>query len=692
MSIDLKVYDNGDHTQLVWLPSDEKPILNCRGFIVKRNLNGNQDYLHGAVGFTATEKLDPTPTNDPNVAVKFPIQRFLWSDYYVKLGDKVQYSILPVVGPDKNHLSLDAGAASPMTDPMTVTGQCTANISAQFNKGIVASQWVSRELEAQLKDQNWKAGIKILVNTPGNELRNALSGPLRPQILSLLADAKQNNGKIYAALYELNDKELIDGLVALGQNCNLILANGAFKPPDNDENKEVRADLKTRIRVYDRLVTGSHFAHNKFVVFCDSQGKPQKVLTGSTNWTFSGLCTQANNGLIINDASVAQDFLDAWNRIHTAANSYPPGLAAANSVMTSYQVDGCKVTPWFVPTQHAQDLDYARKLINSAKEGILFLFFNPGGFQPDDQPEKWTLLQNVLNRHHQENNAYYDPSLYIKGVVNQEIPYLTEPPVPGKKPPAASMDPTTPIPHAVAVYGSGIEPPTRLTHDVLVPANIKDTFGPWEKELLGASMVNIHSKCIVLDPFGENPVVMTGSHNLGFKASSENDDNLVIVEGNAPLAAAYAINIISIYHTYRWNSYVNAHRQDPTVWHGPKDSDHWQASYLQGEQLEDQKFWFGEAAPAAAPATLAAAAGAGASGGFATGPALVTSGPPAVPAHRSIHSVSTGGSHKRHAAPVNQPPQAGQNAPAPPVQPKKPAKAVNQKNGRKTSNSGKRKK
>jgi hypothetical protein len=48
-----------------------------------------------------------------------------------------------------------------------------------------------------------------------------------------------------------------------------------------------------------------------------------------------------------------------------------------------------------------------------------------------------------------------------------------------------------------------------------VPRNIKDQFHDWEKELLGASMVNIHSKVIVLDPFGVNPVVMTGSHNLG---------------------------------------------------------------------------------------------------------------------------------------------------------------------------------
>jgi len=290
------------------------------------------------------------------------------------------------------------------------------------------------------------------------------------------------------------------------------------------------------------MVSTGHFAHNKFVVFCDSDGKPRRVLTGSTNWTSSGLCTQANNGLIIDDADVAADFLDAWNRIKAAGNDYPPALVNGNSTAKTFQIDGCRVTPWFVKTSAAQDLDYARKLINAARDGILFLFFNPGTYQQD--PQKWTLLQNVLYRHQQENNPNYNPDLYIRGVVNQDIPQLTTSgrPAAGDDQSAASLNPVTADASPVSLFTSGSEPPVLLSHAVLVPHNIKEQFHEWEQELLGASMVNIHSKVIVLDPFGDNPVVMTGSHNLGFKASNANDDNLVIIEGNAPLAAAYAAN------------------------------------------------------------------------------------------------------------------------------------------------------
>ncbi|HEY4973145.1 MAG TPA: phospholipase D-like domain-containing protein, partial [Steroidobacteraceae bacterium] len=310
MSLTLKVYDNGDHTCLVWMPMDGKAISGCLGFAIRRLLNGEDSYLHGFVGFSDTDKLDP---KNP---WKFPVQRFLWWDYGVKPGDRVQYSIVPVMGRSATQLSLDTTNASPQTPVLQVSGQASAHLSVFFNRGIIATQWVARELQASKGSK-----IKNLVATVGNPLRNQLAGLLRLQVLQLMADTLKAGGQIYAALYELNDPELIAALTALGQKCHLILGNGAFKgntSPANDENHAVRLQMRGKIDLHDRIVTDGHFAHNKFVIFCDAQGTPQRVLTGSTNWTSSGLCTQANNGLVINDAPVAADFLAAWNRLQAA--------------------------------------------------------------------------------------------------------------------------------------------------------------------------------------------------------------------------------------------------------------------------------------------------------------------------------------------------------------------------------------
>ena len=591
MSIDLKVYDNGDHTCLVWMPSDGKAIPNCRGFAIRRILNGKESYLHGFVGFSDDDKLDPS------APWKFPLQRYMWSDYGVEPSDVVQYSVVPVVGPNKTSLKLSTSGASALTAKMTITGQLTPNMAAYFNKGIVAAQWVSRAMAGLGKN----AKLQDQIGKPNNKLRNALSGLLRPAILKLLADAKKNGGELYAALYELNDPELIAALKTFGKKCHLLLANGAFKPPTNDENKDVRGTLRTVVDLSDRLVTSGHFAHNKFLVVCDAAGKPQRVLSGSTNWTMTGLCTQANNGVIINDPALAQDFLNEWKTLKAAGNGYPASLAKTNSTSSSFKVDGCNITQWFAPTNGAPDLEYARKLINAAQNGILFLFFNPGTFVAPDKPAlQWTLLQNILTRH-QAGTPNYAPNLYMRGVVNQTIAGLTSPATdtPAGVSNLPAQDPSSPAP--VTLFSGGNHPPQKLTHESMVPANIKDAFHEWEAEMLGTG-VHIHSKVIVIDPFGRNPVVMTGSHNLGFKASSKNDDNLMIIEGNAPLAAAYAANIIAIYQNYRWNAYVETHRQDPHVWHGLVDNDTWQGSYLQGDELAELKFWLGEPPTAAAAA------------------------------------------------------------------------------------------
>ena len=253
-------------------------------------------------------------------------------------------------------------------------------------------------------------------------------------------------------------------------------------------------------------MSAGHFAHNKFMVFCDAGGTPRSVWTGSTNWTVTGLCTQANNGLLVEDAAVAGAYKDAWDRIHRAGNAYPPSLAKANSIARSFTVDQSAVSFWNAPTDAQEDMDQARKLINNAKEGVLFLMFNPGGFQ--DDPERWTLLQSILNRHQPDSNPYYDPSLYIHGVVNQPIPRLAEDPTvsPEKDgPPAAhELDPAAPV-HPVALFQSGDGPPLRGGSDALIPAAIQDKFQNWIPELKRESVAMVHSKVIVLDPFRDIP-------------------------------------------------------------------------------------------------------------------------------------------------------------------------------------------
>ena len=76
--------------------------------------------------------------------------------------------------------------------------------------------------------------------------------------------------------------------------------------------------------------------------------------------------------------------------------------------------------------------------------------------------------------------------------------------------------------------------------NVVLLANIPEPFAFWRKEVLKLprTFAMVHGKVIVIDPYCQKPVVMTGSQ--GPRASRVNDENLLLTEGDGELASQYA--------------------------------------------------------------------------------------------------------------------------------------------------------
>jgi phosphatidylserine/phosphatidylglycerophosphate/cardiolipin synthase-like enzyme len=72
----------------------------------------------------------------------------------------------------------------------------------------------------------------------------------------------------------------------------------------------------------------------------------------------------------------------------------------------------------------------------------------------------------------------------------------------------------------------------------------------WQPELLKLPRAHamVHTNVVIIDPFGTKPVVMTGSHNIGPKASGAYDENFILIEDNRDLASQYAGNITDIHN------------------------------------------------------------------------------------------------------------------------------------------------
>ncbi len=187
------------------------------------------------------------------------------------------------------------------TDPVVMTANCDNGLSAYFNRGAVMSQFVARIA----RQNGWKAkDIKDHIKDLEEPLRLFLSGELRLEILKMLDEvARDPTLSFYAALYELSDDELIDRLKRLRGRAHIVLANGSDKK--GDENSDARKALtRAGVDVHDRLLRSKGLGHNKFaVVTRGAQRQPLKAWTGSTNWAATGLCTQLNNGLLLEDAA-----------------------------------------------------------------------------------------------------------------------------------------------------------------------------------------------------------------------------------------------------------------------------------------------------------------------------------------------------------------------------------------------------
>ncbi len=490
----------------------------------------------------------------------------MWSDYNPP-REEVTYQAVPLIG-DKDNLVEDPTHATGWSEPATVTDDVGDGISAYFNRGIVATQWLSRALRA--RGGETRAVLTDAITKPGDRIRNFLGGAVLWRLPKLLQDALQSGGEIHAALFELNDPQLIEALQAFGPRAHIVLANGTS---DEDENLDARNALRDKqVDVRDRLVhTSSHFAHNKFLVVSDANG-PTAVWTGSTNWTITGLCTQSNNAILIENPEIANWYRSEWDQLTSAESGYPDELFVANDVVRTATLNQTATAQvWFAPVRGTIDLESARARINQATQGVLFLMFNPG--------PAGTLLNDITERT-TPGSPTFDPDLHVHGVLNQ--------------------DPSTHAHPVVGLFHRGEL--TEADIDVVLPAPVDHDFAFWLKEL-NFSMVMVHSKCIVVDPFGPKSSVMTGSHNMGPKASGKNDDNLVIIDGQPKLAGAFAVYIMGVYNQYRWRYYqrqaekgevaaTDAAEDAAPTWAGLVDDDTWQAKYFTpGAEQRELAFW-----------------------------------------------------------------------------------------------------
>jgi phosphatidylserine/phosphatidylglycerophosphate/cardiolipin synthase-like enzyme len=552
-------FSNNDIAVAAWTFGDKIP--GCLGFAIYRIdvKAGTETCLPALATFPGQDATTDRTT------VQDPVQKFFWKDVYAKRGGSYKYRIVPMSG--------KPGALTPMA-----IGSLTTNIvqltphygvlSAYFNRGILATQATAKALHDHGDLENMKDELLHRIQDPTDQLRLDLAGDMIEALTTLPKEAAAANGKLWCALYEFEDGQLIGTLTALRGRANLILSNMPGKV-DGEHTTDTYAPERQEahdagVKVTDRMMPGGHIGHNKFTVL--DAGGPQAVQFGSTNWTDRALCAQPNNTVIARSPTMARAFYDYWDRLKTDTDAAagrgkqasPLRTADSNGPVKVEIEDGsATVHLWFSPNTPAArrrdhgheatppDLQEVFDLIAAARQSILFVVFEPGRPSIVDAVAKAQAA---------------NPALFVRGTVTV---------------PAAAEEFAVAIKGDAKGDGAGTQLPDqhKVPEDyrVISATGVKDPIGVWEKELNKVGFAVTHSKFIVIDAFSDACVVVTGSHNLGFQASYNNDENLAIIKGHRSLAEAYAANALDIYDHYAWRWWL---AKDPaSAWTSLKADD-----------------------------------------------------------------------------------------------------------------------
>ena len=575
-------FANSDVITVAW--SLEPKPAGCLGFAIYRmNGSGKETPLPSHAVFKSFE-IKPGQTT-----AEFPLQKFYWKDPYARLeaektGNlKFRYRVVPLEG--------KPGALTPMSFPQMVsneveiTSTISPAIAAHFNRGLISTQRVSRALKGKPAPKS----LKALIVQPGNALRVSLAAGM-VEALTAFVDRAKTAGRIYAALYELGDEELVRKLEKLGKRLKIVLSNSVVTDEKTKKKSDGNQDARDRLKLtagvqWNRIMPANHIGHNKFLVYEDRNKTARAVLLGSTNWTSTGLCAQTNNTLVIEDPGLAKRYRDYWEQLAADTNTakgLPKGLQAKklrswDGTSRRFTLDGATLESFFSPNTSAArrskaknekcpvDMQVLVDRIEAAKHSVLFLAFYPG----TPSIANWAAEAQRRNK-----------DLFVRGCVTNKSAaegfyYALQ----GLTPPKKVKGVKTPSKQDLRVLGAE-------ALDKTIPVG-------WQRELLKAGFAIVHDKIVVIDAFSDDCVVVTGSHNLGYKASYDNDENLVLIQGNKRLASAFATHVLDVYDHFAWR-YLVKQRGAKAADQSLKSTDEWQEKYYGADgkiKTAQLKFW-----------------------------------------------------------------------------------------------------
>lgn len=475
------------------LPQAQVRSEKILGFAIQRHRkrDGEVIWLGGMKTF---EAIEPHPAQGVMFSsFNHPFQTFQWADYSVSPDQKYSFRIVAMGG--------EPGDLEPkfeVTLKVKTERVTKGKHAVFFNRGAIASQEYARRFQNKKPSEVGPAAYEWLS-------RGLIEG------LESYIDQTKAGDRLRGAFYEFQNTRIFDRLeAARGRGVDVkILYDGDSAGEQNTEALENQAIAPvTKPREH-----SGGFAHNKFLVFIRDE-EAKQVWTGSTNLTENGIFGHSNNAHIVRDETLAGHYLAYWNLLDRDLTLSPTATQVELQNLLPVLPENTDTETVFSPRSSLTALDWYADLAASAERGLFMTFaFGMNG--------------RFVKTYDQVDNVLRFALMEKKGNGRQY------------KKQAAEIDRIRRHPNIVVSVGARVA---------------LNNFDRWLAETAQVSddahVLYVHTKYMLVDPLGPSPTLVVGSANFSEGSTNKNDENMLIIRGNGPVADIYLGEFMRLFTHY----------------------------------------------------------------------------------------------------------------------------------------------
>lgn len=536
----------GTHVVLLGMDLPKSKCTGLLGFAIRRT-DHTESESYWLSGYKTFASVVPEPAEGVAYSTrKHPIQGFTWSDFSAKPGYEYTYEVVALRGAPANPQEAERVSVRVRTEAEDKPG---SPHHVHFNRGAAASQEYTRRFGDRSPDAVGQAAF------------DWLSRGAAEAIAGFIARATGPEWGLRVCTYEFTEAHVLQALKnAAKRKADVkILYHARNDGTKKNNEKRIKAFGLSKLCA-PRNAKGLALSHNKVIVLTRN-GQAQAVLTGSTNFSEGGIYGHSNVVHICEENRTAKKYLWLWEEL--AKNDDKKVAAPAIAARTPLPVDAKKAgtTPVFSPRD---DLSALAWYAGQAKAGggALFMTFAFG-------------MQDLFQ------DAYRNGKAKLRYALMEKMSGPAGTPAQRK-----------------ANEAKIIALRKMEANKFAVGAQLKEgAFDRWAAERLSGLNVNVkylHTKYMLVDPLGANPLVVSGSANFSTASTEDNDENMLVVRGDKRVADIYLGEFMRLYRHFAFRDWMNskaAKKQKAEVKH-LDESDTWWQGYFGTSFASRQREYF----------------------------------------------------------------------------------------------------